>query len=259
MPTISHLFYKPSKGLPMCANNDLHLIQGCGIRNDINANIISPRQVLVTRKEDLDELSIPYGGLRENIIVEGIESKVFIPGCLLSIGANIKIRMTFYCEPCKRINNVVSNLKEVVKRRGLLGVVIAGGDIYVGDSVKSLPNVYSPLPEEPYERFLNFIQHIPLGKVVTYKMITVGMGVAESYIRAIPKYIYKCTRESNIYPLHRIVDTNGALIDSYVDHQMRKLQEEHVQITSSLDLFETQNLRVPLNNFLWAGEALNTY
>jgi alkylated DNA nucleotide flippase Atl1 len=256
MTKVTHLFLKKSKGGQMFTSIAFKLLKGYGIESDINTSPISPRQVLITRKEDLDELNIPYGSLRENIIIQGLNQNEFIPGSLLQIGDNAKIRLTFHCEPCKRIADVVPSLKEVMYKRGILGVVIEGGDINVGDIARCSPNEFTPFSEIPYERFLNFIQYIPYGKVVTYKMVTAGMGVAESYIRAIPKYIHKCGSEVQAYPVHRIVDTEGVVIDNYVPCQVSMLQKECVQVIAALDLFDDAGCRVPLNKFLWTGHPL---
>ncbi|RYE21367.1 MAG: hypothetical protein EOP45_09660 [Sphingobacteriaceae bacterium] len=256
MIKVTHLFLKTAKGEQMSVSTTLLLLKGLGIDNDVNRSPISPRQVLVTRKEDLDNLAIPYGGLRENIIIEGLEHNHFVPGSLLEIGAHTKIRLTFHCEPCKRIADVVPSLKEVVNRRGILGVVIEGGEINIGDTAKCSLNEFAPFSEIPYERFLNFIQYIPYGKVATYKMVTAGMGVADSYIRAIPTYINKCNLEPDTYPVHRIVDTGGAVIDNYVPCQVSMLQKERVQVITALDLFDDAGCKVPLNKFLWAGHSL---
>lgn len=256
MARITHLFFKKAKGEPMSPSKTLQLLKGYGIENDINGSSISPRQVLITRKEDLDDLNIVYGGLRENIIVEGLSQSDFVPGGLLHIGDNVKIRLTFHCEPCKRIADVVPNMKDVINRRGILGVVIEGGIIGVKHKITCSPNMFTAFSEIPYQRFLNFIQYIPYGKVATYKMVTAGMGVAESYIRAIPKYIDRCSSEINTYPVHRIVDTGGAVIDNYVPCQVRMLQQEQVHVIATLDLFDNGGCRVPLSQFLWSGEAL---
>lgn len=84
-------------------------------------------------------------------------------------------------------------------KRGILGVVIKSGKIQVGSNFQVQANTYPALSENPYERFLNFIIKVPSGKVVTYKEIIKGMGVDNSYLRAIPTYLKK-TSEAN-YPI----------------------------------------------------------
>jgi hypothetical protein len=180
---ITHLFIKEIKGQPMKQVSSIALNKGLGIEGDKNAFAISPRQVLISRYEDLEELNIPFGGLRENIIVKGLNVQQFQPGALVSIGAS-KIRLTFHCEPCKRIADVVPSMVEVMCRRGILGVVLESGIVNIDDTVTCQELQYKPFSDTPFDRFVMFIENIPAGKVVNYKMITIGMGVAESYLRA---------------------------------------------------------------------------
>jgi hypothetical protein len=67
--TISHLFLKHTKGAAVKPKPFLILKKEYGIEGDANASISSLRQVLITRQEDLEELHIPVGGLKENIIL----------------------------------------------------------------------------------------------------------------------------------------------------------------------------------------------
>lgn len=220
----------------MVETHQLHLMTGYGILNDSNACPISPRQILITRKEDLDALDIRYGGLRENIILTGCPETLFRPGSLMVIG-EVKIRLTFYCEPCKRIADEVPSMNAVLKRRGILGVIVHGGDIHVSAEVVVESGVYDPFSEIPYERFLLFARQLPKGKVITYKTVCKGMGVAESYIRAIPQYIAKAIETDPAIPVHRIVNSTGNLIAEYIPQQQEMLEAEGITIleeTSSL-------------------------
>ncbi|MBD2451266.1 MOSC domain-containing protein [Nostoc sp. FACHB-152] len=109
---------------------EFSLIKGHGIEGDINANPISPRQVLVVRDEDISDLGIPPGELRENILISGIQPENFTPGSLVSFDSGAAIRLTFHCEPCKRIAHLVDSLKILQAKRGILGVVINSGTIW---------------------------------------------------------------------------------------------------------------------------------
>ncbi|WP_265271172.1 MOSC domain-containing protein [Nostoc sp. KVJ3] len=81
------------------------------------------RQVLIVMDEDILNLSIQPGDLRENIVVTGIGFDNFIPGSLLTFESGAAIRLTFHCEPCKRIAHLVESLKSIQGKRGILGVV----------------------------------------------------------------------------------------------------------------------------------------
>ena len=212
MALVSHLFIKKAEDRRTTPVSSISAIRGYGLEGDSHVDKISPRQVLVTRKEDLDELGIVHGALLENVIVAGLESAVFRPGALLCIGNDVKIRLTFHCEPCKRIANAVPSLAAVVRKRGILGVILESGNMQTGDEVICLPDRYEPLSAIPYERFLHFMWQVPAGKVVTYKMVAQGMGVSEGYIRAMPGYVQKAVKAGHALPF--IVDSNGASMEA---------------------------------------------
>ena len=257
MSRIAHLFLKKAAGKPRTPVLSVTGLRGYGLEGDLHASPISPRQVLVIRKEDLDELSIAYGALLENIIVEGIPANAFQPGALLTIGENLQIRLTFHCEPCKKIADVVPSLKAVRGKRGILGVVLEDGKISVGDRATCMPGRFKPLSEIPFERFLEFIRQVPSGKVVTYKMVTQGMGVAAGYLRAIPKYIEKAMLTDAETPVHRIVDERGGTIQRQIPYQLEMLKQEGVQVEKRKDLFSTPNLfSVSLSGYRWPGASL---
>ncbi|WP_292706993.1 MGMT family protein [Nostoc sp. NMS2] len=227
----------------------LNLKLGHGIEEDINADPISPRQVLIVRYEDILDLSIQPGELRENIVVTGIRFDNFIPGSLLTFESGAAIRLTFHCEPCKRIAHLVESLNSIKGKRGILGVVTKSGQIQVGSNFQVQAHKFPALPENPYERFLNFIIKIPSGKVVTYKQIIKGMGVDNSYLRAIPTYLKKTSATD--YPVHRILDSKGYLIN-YVNQQKNKLETEGVKVLAEADLVRNSNKSfVEIKNYSW--------
>ena len=252
--SIMHLFTKVKPGSAMVELKTLNLRVGYGIEEDVNADPLSPRQVLIVRYEDIFDLSIQPGELRENLVVTGIEFDNFIPGSLLIFESGAAIRLTFHCEPCKRIAHLVESLKSIQGKRGILGVVIKSGKIQVGSSFQVQANKFPALSENPYERFLNFIIKIPSGKVVTYKQIIRGMGVDNSYLRAIPTYLKKTSAAD--YPVHRILDSKAYLI-TYVDKQKDKLETEGVKVLFEGDLLSKLNKNfVNIKNYLWEDNTI---
>jgi len=230
--SILHLFIKHNHGLPIREVEELKLKKGYGIAEDIHANPISPRQVLIVRHEDIIDLAIPPGELRENIVIAGITSLHFTPGSLITFDGGAAIRLTFHCEPCQRIAHLVDSLKTLQYKRGLLGVIINSGIIRVGHNVHIQPAQFPALSEKPYERFLDFIVKVPAGKVVTYTHILEAIGVDKSYIRAIPTYLKKTSADN--YPIHRILDSQGYLI-KYAPNQKSKLESESIEVLYELN------------------------
>ena len=253
---VRRVFVKPASRAPMIepANQTLKIKAGYGIEGDQNAHPFSPRQVLIVRQEDLEAFKIPPGELRENIVLQGCADVDFHPGALLILGGSVKIRLTFHCEPCRRIGHVVPDLKSILGRRGILGVTLTGGGISAGQPVSVTPRAYPELPAIPYRRFLGFISRIPKGKVVTYKQIVIGMGVAESYMRAIPQYIQQT--DAARYPVHRIVDSQGRLIISYVPTQPEALRSENVRLNDDGSFGQVSVPSVDLKVACWNNDPI---
>lgn len=247
--SMTHLFTKVKPGSAMVELKTLNLKLGHGIEEDINANPISPRQVLIVRYEDILDLSIQPGELRENIVVTGIGFDEFMPGSLLNFESGAAIHLTFYCEPCKRIAHLVEPFKSIKGKRGILGVVTKSGQIQVGSKFQVQAHKFPALSENPYERFLDFIIKIPSGKVVTYKQIIKAIGVDNSYLRAIPIYLKKTSATD--YPVHRILDSKGYLIN-YVNQQKHKLEAEGVKVLVEANIVKKLNKNfVDIKNYSW--------
>ncbi|QSJ14079.1 MGMT family protein [Nostoc sp. UHCC 0702] len=252
--SILHLFTKQKQGVGMVECKRINLKVGHGIESDINANPISPRQVLVIRYEDIAELKINPGELRENIAIAGIQTEYFIPGSVITFESGAAIRLTFYCEPCKRIAHLVKSLKSIQYKRGILGVIIKSGTVEVGSKVQIQTNMFPALPENPYERFLELLRKVPSGKVVSYKHIIQAIGVDNSYIRAIPTYIKKAA--ATVYPIHRILDSQGNLI-KFAFNQKNKLEAEGIQVLCNADLsIEDNKYCVLIHDYLWEDKTI---
>ncbi len=250
---VQRLFIKRERRTSMSETKSLYIFRGYGIEGDINADVISPRQVLIVSSEDLSQLSIPPGALRENIVLDNVSSETFRPGALITFPSGAAIRLTFYCEPCKRIAHLVDSLKDLKERRGILGVVVQTGAIEIDDIAELKPNYFPALSEKPYERFLEFSLKIPRGKVVTYKQVIKGIGVDNSYFRAIPLYIKKTPRS---YPIHRILDSRGQTI-SHIPKQKKLLEAEGIEFISNLDSSDNNQSSVSLKKYAW--EDLSIY
>ncbi|OUL30168.1 hypothetical protein BV378_04770 [Nostoc sp. RF31YmG] len=252
--SILYLFTKLERALRMKESTKINLKSGHGIEEDINANPISPRQILIVRYEDIIELAIPPGELRENIIIQGVKAENFQPGSLINFETGAAVRLTFYCEPCKRIKHLVKSLASIQAKRGILGVVIKSGQVQVGSNFQITPHQFPALSEKPYERFLELLLKLPSGKVVTYKQILQTIGVDHSYMRAIPTYIKKTSALD--YPIHRILDSQGNLI-SHVPEQKNKLEAEGIKVLCETGLLPKQNkCFVALKNYLWKDQTI---
>ncbi|MFC0135309.1 hypothetical protein CR105_14145 [Massilia eurypsychrophila] len=238
---VDKLFIKTRRGEAMVECGALVCEAGLGIDGDVHANRLSPRQILVTLQSELDVLALPPGVLFENMVISMAEAAYFRPGAAIVTDGGVEIRLTMFCEPCKRIARVVPNLGAMINRRGVLGTIVRGGEIRRGDAVTIIPARYAALPESPAQKFRDFVLTIPAGKVVRYLDVAIAMGVDQSFIRALPGYIRRHMLEQ--LPVHRIVNAQGKLLD-FVDGQQARLADEGVAVISG---------SVDLHSFLWKG------
>jgi MOSC domain-containing protein YiiM len=250
---VSKLFRQMVKGVHEIDIAQLTLKAGQGIEGDSHANPSSPRQVLIVRQENLQKGSLGCGPIAdiqpgrfgENLVITGVSGDEFVPGARLDFAGGAAIRLTFYCEPCKKIAGLVRELKDVEQKRGILGVVVQDGVLKVGADFKIQPGAFTALSEIPYQRFLDFLAQVPAGKVVTYPSVLVGIGVDRGYLRAIPGYLRKAAALG--YPAHRVLDSKGYLT-AHVDDQRDRLLAEGIAVMQDADKFW-----VSIDKYLWSG------
>jgi MOSC domain-containing protein YiiM len=109
--------------------------QGLGLRGDHHARSASARQVLLADSEDLDELELLPGTIKENLTVEGLRVMRLEPGTRLRVGSAL-LELTSVCEPCFRMDEIRAGLKQALEgRRGMNSRVLQGGLIRVGDPI----------------------------------------------------------------------------------------------------------------------------
>lgn len=146
-----------------------------------------------------------------------------------------------FCEPCKVIGAVARDLKKMLRRRGILGLFVHGGELRRGETFTLIPARYRPLPDSMQQRFADFLATVPPGRVVRYLDVTVAMGVDASFIRALPGYIRRASALS--LPLHRIVNARGELL-AFVPGQAGLLVAEGVTVNGNC---------VDLTQYCWQG------
>jgi alkylated DNA nucleotide flippase Atl1 len=249
----SKLFCQMFNGVQAIDAAQLTLRAGQGIEGDVHANPISPRQVLIVRQENLKKGSLGYGPIEniqpgqfgENLVITGVPGGEFVPGAMLEFAGGAAIRLTFYCEPCKKIAGLVWSLEDIEQKRGILGVVVQDGVLKVGEDFKIQSGAFAALSEIPYQRFLDFLAQVPTGKVATYPSVLVGIGVARGYLRALPGYIRKAAVAG--YPAHRVLDSKGYLTP-HLDDQRDRLLAEGIEVMKDVD-----RCWVSIDKYLWNG------
>ncbi len=228
MATVQALFRKVAFGQPMQPASSLSIIPEAGVAGDINAIPYSPRQVLIVSAEVIESFNLRPGDLRENIVIRGLNVDNLPSGTVLQFGRSARIRLTFSCEPCKRISGLFrAPVSIIAGRRGMLGAVVAAGEFAVSDSVTLTDEVFPLVPESKFERFAWILRRIPPGAVVTFSQIGVLLGVPSQYLRVIPKFMKRAAMMG--LPAHRVV-TSDSRISGHLIDQTTALQREGVHI-----------------------------
>ena len=167
----THVFSKPS-------TDSIRLLTGLGVEGDahcgatvkhrslVAADPTQPnlRQVHLIHGELLTELHekgfrVAPGQMGENITTCGIDLLSLPTGAQLSLGETAMVEITGLRRPCAQLDSVQPGLMAAVLGReadgtlilkcGVMGVVLAGGEVRAGDPIRVL---MPPLPHEPLER-----------------------------------------------------------------------------------------------------------
>ncbi|GAB3611435.1 MULTISPECIES: MOSC domain-containing protein [Humibacter] len=154
-----HRFSKPRV-------EEIRLIEGWGVEGDAHAGTTvqhlsrvardpqqpNLRQVHLIHSELFDEVhrngfDVEPGELGENITTAGLDLLALPTGTVLHIGESASIRLTGLRNPCEQINGIAPRLmKEMVVRRsdgtvvrkaGVMSVVLTGGVVRPGDAVRA--------------------------------------------------------------------------------------------------------------------------
>lgn len=151
------------------------IVQGLGVEGDAHLGVKvqhrsrvarnpdqpNLRQVHLIHSELFDELAekgftVAPGDLGENVLTSGIALLDLPEGTRLHIGASAVVEVTGLRNPCVQIDDFQKGLMHalldhdaegnLVRKAGVMSVVIAGGDVVPGDAVRV------ELPPEPHRK-----------------------------------------------------------------------------------------------------------
>ena len=163
----------PEHGFSKAPESSIRLIEGLGVEGDAHAGITvkrrsrvarnptqpNLRQVHLIQSEVLEALRsggfhVAAGSLGENVTTSGIDLLGLPVGSLLRIGESAVVRLTGLRNPCSQIEDFHEGLLaavierdtagHVVRKTGVMSVVVAGGVVRPGDTVRV------ELPLEPH-------------------------------------------------------------------------------------------------------------
>ena len=153
------------------------LLAGLGVEGDAHAGVTvqhrsrvaadptapNLRQVHLIQSELFDELrasgyEVAPGQLGENLTTAGIDLLALPRGAVLRIGPHAAVEITGLRNPCAQINTFSPGLlKQVldkgedgalVRKAGVMGIVLAGGPIAPGDAIEVTRPAGAPQPLE---------------------------------------------------------------------------------------------------------------
>lgn len=134
---IQHLYLKTAHRQPMKAVDAAQAEDGMGLVGDVSFGQ-SKRQVLLIEKETLDEFGLAPGAVRENVTVTGMTLSGLSAGSLIQLGEAV-VEVTGDCYPCHSLEDLRPGLQNDIRgRRGILGRIMTGGTIRVGDMITLL-------------------------------------------------------------------------------------------------------------------------
>ena len=141
--TIVNLHIARVKGAPSDPVATARVVSAEGLEGDRSRNPRNLRQVLVMDKETLDHYGLQPGQIKENITVTGLDLSQAKQGNVFFIGgpdSHVTLEVTGDCEPCQKMDALIPGLqKEIFGKRGILTVVLQGGEIGVGDPIRLEP------------------------------------------------------------------------------------------------------------------------
>lgn len=134
-PRVVGLFRPGRKGEGMQPLALARVVADFGFEGDRKARPGSKRQVLLLDHETVEEFGFEPGDLDENITTRGLAVGKLRRGQRLRIG-DVLLETTIECPACYKLENLRPGLEEAMRhRRGMMTVVIEGGEILVGDRI----------------------------------------------------------------------------------------------------------------------------
>ncbi len=176
---LTHILVKPTHKEPL-KEVDRVKFSPNGIEGNLSCNPF--RQILILPSNVVREFNLRPGDLRENLIVDYDDLHHLPSGTALLIGT-ARLRLTFHCEPCKRIQDKVS-ISQIQHKRGYFGQFLNYGTLFRDDLVISLGAIFEPIPYKLSDRISWFLSR--QDQPVSLTELLYGCGVSSHYARAIP-------------------------------------------------------------------------
>jgi hypothetical protein len=150
------------------------------------------RQALIASRSVTTELGLNPGDLRENIVVDCDDLHDLPSGAVVKIGQAL-VRLTFHCEPCKKILKLVA-FDRIVHRRGVFGTFLNDAEIALGDEFAVTEQRFEEIPYAINERIRWFLKkHGGRGAALD---LVHAIGLPASSSRIMPRLLAKLSGAS---------------------------------------------------------------
>ena len=152
-----------------------------------NAACAPFRQALIVSRAVTAELGLKPGDLRENIVVDCDDLYDLPSGTVVRIG-QARLRLTFHCEPCKKILHLI-DFDRVLHRRGVFGTFLNDARIAVGDEFTVTGQRFEEIPYAINERLRWYLKkHGARGAALD---LVHALGLPASSGRTMPRLLAK--------------------------------------------------------------------
>jgi MOSC domain-containing protein YiiM len=190
---LTDLFVKHAHGEELESVAKLDFDEG-GIVGGVSCSPL--RQVLLTSQSITAECGLKPGDLRENIVLE-FDGLYEIPsGTIVMIGS-ARIRLTFHCEPCKRILKLIE-LDRIVHKRGVLGCFLNSGTVSVGDAFSITDEKCEAIPYDVKDRIRWLLGKEEVSLAGADLIHT--LGLPSSYSRVLGRILQKASTNARPTP-----------------------------------------------------------
>jgi MOSC domain-containing protein YiiM len=181
---VTQLFIKPLHDAPLQPATAI----ACSARGIAGGVPCAPfRQALIASRAVTADLGLKPGDQRENIVVDCDDLYDLPSGTVVTIG-QARLRLTFHCEPCRKILKLIE-FDRIVHRRGVFGMFLNAAQIALGDELAVTEQQFEEIPYAINERIRWFLKKQGGRAAVLDLVHTLGLPASSG--RAMPRLLGK--------------------------------------------------------------------
>lgn len=181
---VTELFIKPQHDAPLQSTAAI----ACSTRGITGGVLCAPfRQALLVSRAVTAELGLKPGDQRENVVVDCDDLYDLPSGTVVTIG-QARLRLTFHCEPCKKILKLIE-FDRILHRRGVFGMFLNDAQIALGDEFAVTKQRFEEIPYAINERIRWFLKRQG-GRAAALDLVH-ALGLPASSGRTMPRLLGK--------------------------------------------------------------------